>query len=113
MTALKTKRYTWNRLQQVMTAILLGWTKADVNRSLLAGGPAYLRVLGFSDKGRLLLKQMKKTATLPIITRISKDRPSMLEWDIRASRLYNLATGWRLPFMEEFRRTPVYVRSDK
>lgn len=113
ITALKTKRYTWNRLQRVMTAILLGWTKTDVNRTLLAGGPTYLRVLGFSDKGRLLLKQMKKTATLPIITRISKDRPSMLEWDIRASRLYNLATGWRLPFMEEFRRTPVYVRSDK
>lgn len=111
ISAVKTKRYTWNRLQRVLTSILLGFRKTDMNRSVLVHGPEYLRVLGFTDLGREMLKQMKETATLPIISRIKKEHPRMLEWDIRASMLYNLATGWRIPFNEEFMRSPVYVPS--
>ena len=35
--------------------------------------PAYLRVLAFNDTGRQLLKQMKATAALPIITKLGKN----------------------------------------
>ncbi len=33
---------------------------------------AYLRVLAFNDTGRQLLKQMKKTAVLPLITKLGR-----------------------------------------
>lgn len=113
LSAVKTKRYTWNRLQRALVSILLGWRKADVNPSQLTKGPAYLRILGFSDRGRLLLQQMKETASLPTLTRIQRERPSMLDGDIRAAQMYNLATGWQLPYKEEFTRTPVYVSSSE
>ena len=37
--------------------------------STRAGGPAYIRVLGFDKNGRYLLKLMREKARLPIITR--------------------------------------------
>lgn len=113
LSAVKTKRYTWNRLQRSLVSILLGWRKADVNPSQLAKGPAYLRILGFTDRGRLLLQQMRETSSLPVLTRIKRERPPMLEEDLRAAQMYHLATGWQLPFKEEFTRTPVYVPSSE
>lgn len=109
--AMKTKRYTWNRLQRILTYVLLGLQKTDVTALKLTAGPAYIRVLGFTEYGRELLKQMKETAAVPVITRIKRERPPMLEWDIRASQLYNLASAWKLPFKEEFERSPVYLPS--
>lgn len=109
LTAVKTKRYTWNRLQRILTYLLLGLTKRDIAALNLANGPSYIRVLGFSDRGRTLLKQMKKTTSLPIVTRIRRDQPPMLQWDIRASRLYALGSKWQEPFASEFVRKPVYL----
>ena len=34
--------------------------------------PAYIRVLAFNDVGRQLLKEMKESASLPIITKLGK-----------------------------------------
>lgn len=109
--AVKTKRYTWNRLQRILTAILLELHKTDVHPQQMAEGPAYLRVLGFTERGRKLLKAMKQTSKLPVVTRIKQTYPTMLEWDIRAAKMYSLATGWKLPFKEEFDRSPVYSSS--
>ncbi len=64
---LKTKRFTHTRLQRLMIHLLLDYTKAKEN--YIYKGPPYLRVLGFTDQGRELLKEMQKKATLPIITK--------------------------------------------
>lgn len=108
LTALKTKRYTWNRLQRVLAYILLGLSKEQVTALSLQNGPTYLRVLGFTDRGRALLKKMRQTAALPVVTRVEKRHPSMLDWDLRAAALYALATNWKMTLKEEL-RPPVYV----
>lgn len=88
LNALKTKRYTRTKLQRMLLHILLNHRKTEMSRKLLAEGPGYIRVLGFNDTGRTLLKQMKKTASLPIITRPSAFSHPYLKRDLEASAIY-------------------------
>lgn len=60
----KTKRYTHARLRRLVLWAYLGLAQTD-----RPDKPPYLRVLGFNTRGRELLKQMKKTASLPILTK--------------------------------------------
>lgn len=92
---LKTKRFTWTRIQRILSYILLDFTqeKAHYFDSL---GPQYIRVLGLSSKGRELLKTVKKKASLPVITRTAPllkaggQAAELLHFDVKATDIYNL-----------------------
>lgn len=100
----KSKRYTYTRLQRVATAALLQLTQAEVQK---AQAHNYLRVLGFTPKGQAYLHQVKKQLPLPLYTKINQDlRQHALNLDYRAGRVYQLINGqsqdlyrqpWRLP----------------
>ncbi|RAV04585.1 nucleotidyltransferase [Paenibacillus sp. YN15] len=91
---LKTKRYTRTKLQRTLLRILLGHTQQSLGRESLLAGPACIRVLGFSPRGRTLLKRMRQTAKLPVITRAAAaEDPAWLGMDIRAGAVYSL--GYR------------------
>ena len=62
--AVKTRRYTHARLRRLVLWAYLGLT-ADARPA----HPLYIRVLGFNERGQALLKEMKKTASLPVITK--------------------------------------------
>ncbi|GGK15523.1 UPF0348 protein YlbM [Caldalkalibacillus thermarum] len=89
----KTKRYTWNRIQRMMVHILTQCAKQDIQALELHQGPAYLRLLGYSAKGRKLLNRYKKELKLPLIAAIRQDHPPMLDWDLKAAQIYSL--GYR------------------
>lgn len=65
----KTKRYPMARLRRMLLHSYLGILPAAQGET-----PPYLRVLGANERGRLILKQMKKTATLPVITKPAQAR---------------------------------------
>lgn len=88
---LKTRRYTRAKLQRTLLRILLQHPKHELTRQKLSEGPSYIRILGFNDTGRELLKRMKKTAKVPLVTKVPKDPPPFLEMDIRATSVYSLA----------------------
>lgn len=94
---IKSKRYTYTRLQRIMIHLLLSIKKKDYIDFKEAGGPQYIRILAFNDKGRELLKKMKDKSALPIINKLppmdtlSPMERSMLEMDIRATNIYSLA----------------------
>lgn len=91
---LKTKRYTRTKLQRMLLRILLGHPQQSLSRERLQAGPACIRVLGFSPRGRTLLKRMRATASLPVITRAAAAaNPDWLGMDIRAGAVYSL--GYR------------------
>lgn len=71
--ASRARHLTQARVQRALAALLLGITDEDMQTSLLAG-PQYIRVLAFNKKGQYILKQMRKYATLPIITKGSDFR---------------------------------------
>lgn len=64
-----TKRYPVTRIQRILFSIMLGMTKAMLDSFDANGGPQYIRVLAFNDKGRQLLSEIKSKAALPIIVK--------------------------------------------
>lgn len=104
----KTRRYTHSRLRRLVLWAFLGLTAADV-----PGAPPYLRVLGFSARGQELLKEMKKQAVLPILTKPAqaKDLPEpgrrLFQLESRCTDLYDLCRAAPRPAGEEWTRSPV------
>lgn len=90
--ALKTKRYTRTKLQRSLLSILLGHKKSDFTTDKLASGVEYIRVLGFTDKGKQLLRRMRETAKLPILLSAARTPKSYryLDLDVQASGVYML-----------------------
>jgi predicted nucleotidyltransferase len=97
LAGLKTKRYTYTRLQRFLIHLLLNYTKSE--NDFLKYGPPYLHLLGYTPKGRELLKQLKKKAKLPLIIKGSQINKYLLtdpilqrfwEYDVRATNLYTL-----------------------
>lgn len=87
----KTKRYTWNRIQRMLLHVFTQCSKQAIHTLGLETGPQYIRLLGFSTQGQALLNQHKKSIGLPLISSIRRDHPPMLEWDIKGSLLHTLA----------------------
>lgn len=90
MDAVKSKRYTWTRIQRMLTHILTGFTKE--NRSEMEK-PAYLRLLGMTNEGRSYLSGRKKNLPLPLISKAASFSHPSLDMDITASDIYALALG--------------------
>lgn len=87
----KTKRYTHARIRRVVLSAFLGLT-TDLQKN----GVPYLRVLGFNERGKALLRAARDTARLPIVMRagdISKCTPtaqSMFELECKATDIFNM-----------------------
>lgn len=113
---IKTKRYTWTRIQRILLHFLLGYTKSMAERFQDAGGPQYLRVLGFTDRGRYLLKEMRERAGLPVITKVAPFLKTpgvtaeMLALDILATNVHSLLypAGAQRKAGLDFKYQPVY-----
>ena len=111
-----TKRYANTRVNRALMSLLVGQTARDIE---LLDQPKYIRVIGFSPKGRFLLKVMRERATLPMVTKASDFREfggedrlvRMAELDLTARELWNQCAG--LPFGEEFRRVVVQTKRGK
>jgi predicted nucleotidyltransferase len=92
---IKSKRYAETRIRRILVHLLLGMQKNDFSLAKHAGGPQYIRVLGFSEKGKKLLSTIKQRCSLPIITNVGDYKKynnpilkEMIELDIRATDIY-------------------------
>lgn len=61
---IKSKRYTMSRIRRIILCAYLG-----INRSFTASPPPYIRVLGFNGRGTQILREAKKSASLPVFMR--------------------------------------------
>ena len=98
----KSKRYPMSRLRRMLLCAALGVRKAD-------GLPPYLRVLAANERGRALLRTMRETASLPVITKPA-DAREMPEFCLTADAhdLYVLAQPDKTPG-QDWRRSPVML----
>lgn len=105
----KTRRYAMSRLRRMMMAAYLGLETPPA-------APPYLRVLGAGDRGRALLRQMKKTAALPVLTkaagvrRLGTEAEAFLRRESRYTDLYALACPGRVEPGMEFTTDPVMLK---
>jgi Protein of unknown function (DUF795). len=86
MERLKTKRYTWTRLQRACVHVLTNTTKEEM--ALRMEKPAYIRLLGLSKTGRNYLKENKSSISLPVLSKMDAWKSDMARLDVRASRIY-------------------------
>lgn len=101
---IKTKRYTNNKISRMFIHILTNFTKeeASSNQDI-----TYIRVLGFNNKGKKYLNQIKKELPIPLITNgFIKDNP-ILEIEYRASYIYSLLTHDSTLIQKELRNKPI------
>ncbi|WP_153731191.1 nucleotidyltransferase [Sporosarcina obsidiansis] len=85
MQAVKSKRYTWTRIQRMLVHILTGYrktTRAQINT------PSYLRLLGMSETGRTYLQSVKKQLPLPLVSRVASHSDCSLLMDIKSTDIY-------------------------
>lgn len=115
------KRYQRTRINRLIHTILL-----DINKELMdeadSTGVAYIRVLAFDNHGRNMIKKIKTTASIPVVTKItqyinrrdfiSKKLPTPLHrqlyYDMQYNNLYQLCQN--APNLnKDFTMSPVYI----
>ena len=99
-------RYTRSHIRRRLVYILLGLDRWEVSGAVRGGVP-YARVLGFSDKGREILKGhsehnknreiLRRTSEIGVITRLADAQGRIGKFfadaEYRASQLYQLTTN--------------------
>lgn len=87
----KSRRYTHARIRRLILWAFLGLTKLD--RPIT---PPYLRILGMNKRGQVLLKKMKETAKIPILTKVAHIKKldqvgqQLFQLEHRCTNLYDL-----------------------
>ena len=89
--AVKSKRYTLTRINRILLNLLLDIKPLET--SIEQHG--YFRVLAFDDIGQKIIRTMKKTSSLPVITNINKHSDfistnPLIQLDIKATQIYQL-----------------------
>lgn len=82
---IKTKRYTYNKINRMLIHILCSLRKDEASLDI-----DYVRVLGFSNFGRSYLNKVKKSSNVPIITRYKDIDSPLLDVERRVTFIYSL-----------------------
>ncbi len=97
ISSVKSKRYTMTKVKRTLNNILLGITKDDVIATKDIPHVPYVRVLAFNNKGREIIKKIKKSSDIEIITKLSKINHiddslfnTLIKYDIKSSNMYNI-----------------------
>lgn len=113
----KSRRYAETRVKRMLFQGLIGLTKSRMDQ-ILKEKLLYGRILAFNDRGRELIKMIRKSdgASIPLITNINKEMGDLnqllplLELDMLASDVYNLAAGLDRYVQSDFVQRPFYHR---
>lgn len=97
----KSKRYTYTRLQRLCVYVLFKLTKAQIDDS-----SNNLRILGMTKTGQAYLNQVKGKLALPLISKVDKKVFDQLDYlECKA----NLLTGTILHNQQDLYRFPVIM----
>lgn len=100
--SLKTKRYTYNKINRMLIHILTSFTKEEANNIKID----YIRIIGFNKKGKNYLNKIKKELSIPIITAYQKNFSKILDLEYRALSIYYLPFSKELT-RKEYQKKPI------
>lgn len=86
---IKTKRYTYNKINRMLLHILTNFTKEEAQSIKID----YIRLLGFTNAGQKYLNSIKKDINIPIITRYKPNISNLLDLEFRANSIYAFVTN--------------------
>ena len=87
ITAVKTKDVTYSRVQRALLHIALGIKKSECELAKSRGYAEYLRILGFRRSAAPLLKKLKASSELPVISKAA-DHRELLRTALRLDNIY-------------------------
>lgn len=106
---IKSKQFTYTRIERSLFHILMELTKEDMTSFLNNDTVFYVNVLAFNENGQKLLKEAREHCKVPIIIKKSdaKNKLSplglkMFEYDIKAMRLYNQIAYSKFPLAANY-----------
>lgn len=99
---IKTKRYTYNKINRMLIHILTSFTKEEAKNLTID----YIRVLGFNLNGKKHLNKVKKDLDLPIITSYKKNISPLLDLEQRVTSIYYLPIN-KTKAKEEYKKKPI------
>ena len=98
---IKTKRYTYNKINRMLIHILLGIKKEDNNQEI------YLRILGFTQNGRSYLNKIKKNIQLPIFTNYKDKLSKEFDIEFKSTYIYSLIVNDPSLIKKEYQNKPL------
>lgn len=98
---IKTKRYTYNKINRMLVHILLGIKKTANNKDL------YIRILGFNSKGRNYLNKIKKEIKIPIFNGYKPNKSNILDIEYCSTYVYALITNNLSLIKKEYQNKPI------
>ncbi|MFI3226899.1 MAG: nucleotidyltransferase [Clostridia bacterium] len=109
---IKSKRYTQSRIRRIILNSYL-----EIYKEYTEILPQYAKVLAFDDDGRKILKKLKETCKIPVITKpagdynFCEDGKKMINLDILATDLYFMAHDNPKSRVSgfEMKTSPIYV----
>ena len=84
---IKSKNVTYARLSRTLIYILCDYTK-DMAKEFKK--IKYIRLLGFSNKGKDYLNKIKKDINIPLISKFTREKDKMLEYEYKITKIYSL-----------------------
>ena len=100
----KTKRYTWTRIQRLACYVLLNITESEI---FAQQEKNYLHILGFTEAGRQFLKEKKQDIS-HVYSRIGKKEATEAQLLIRSDQIYCLANSQLIE--QNFGRMPILIK---
>ncbi len=99
---IKTKRYTYNKINRMLIHILTNFTKKEAKNIKID----YIRILGFNQKGKSYLNSIKKELNIPIITNYKPNFSKLLDLEFKITKIYSLVTNDNI-FELEYKNKPI------
>ena len=99
---IKTKRYTYNKINRMLIHILIGFTKEEAKNINID----YIRILGINIKGKTYINKIKKNINLPLITNYKKNISTLLDLEQRANSIYYLPIDQN-QILNEYKQKPI------
>lgn len=106
---IKSKHQTYSKISRALLQILCSYTKEEATKQKEI---TYIRLLGFNDTGRAYLNKYKKKIALPIISKITKHKDSILETELKTTKIYTLPyPNQKIEFKKEYQNT-LYIKGE-
>ena len=101
---IKTKRYTYNKINRMLMHILFNLTKDEAKNIVID----YVRVLGFNSKGRSYLNKIKKNKDINIVTNYKNGISKLFDLENRVNNIYAIIVDNKLIY-EEYSHNPIII----
>ncbi len=104
---IKTKRYTYNKINRMLNHILCSYTKEEKE---LYKNPEYIRILGFTEKGKEYLNRIKNNLDIDILNKYDTSKYKSLNVEKRVSEIYSII--YEDIMNDEIKNIPIYEKKN-